>query len=275
MSFSVNTNVGAMIALQNLNSTARSMADTSDNISTGLKVSSAKDDGATWAIAQNMRSNVKSLDSVKDSLNRAASAVDVAVSAGETVSDLLTQMKAKAVAAADSNLDANSRTAMNNDFIALRDQITKVVATADFNGTNMVKASGSTITALGSADGTVKVTIAAQSLALGGANVTVASTGTIGTQATASAMITTLSTSITNVSTAVAKLGTGANAVQRHMAFISKLQDSFVGGIGNLVDADLAKESANLQALQTKQQLGVQALSIANSSPNTLLSLFR
>lgn len=272
---SINTNMGAMIALQNLNATNSALQTSQSRINTGMKVASAKDDGATWAMAQNMRANVSSLDSVKDSLNRASSTVDVAVSAGETVSDLLNQMKAKAVTASDSTLDATARSALNEDFKSLRDQITRVVNSADFNGTNMVKASGATVTAMGSADGSQKVTVAAQSLALGGANVTVAATGTIGSQATASAMISTLSTSITNVSAAVAKLGTGSNAIQRHATFIGKLQDSLTAGVGNLVDADLAKESAHLQALQTKQQLGVQALSIANSAPNSLLSLFR
>lgn len=272
---SVNTNMGAMIALQNLNATASSLQTSQNRISTGMRVGSAKDDGATWAIAQNMRSNVGALDSVKDSLSRASSAVDVAVSAGEQVSDLLSQMKAKAVAASDVNVDANGRAAMNEDFKSFRDQITRIVNAADFNGSNMVKAGGATISAMGSADGTSKVTVAAQSLALGGTNVTVSATASIGTATAAAALITTLGTSISNTAAAVAKLGTGANALQRHSTFIGKLQDSLTAGIGNLVDADLAKESAKLQALQTKQQLGVQALSIANSSSNSLLSLFR
>ena len=272
---SVNTNVGAMIALQNLNSTSQDLTVTQNRISTGLKVSSAKDDGATWAIAQGQRAQSTALDAVKDSLQRGQSTLDVAISAGSQVSDLLAQMKAKALAASDAGLDTASRSALNSDFQSLRDQITKVVSNADFNGANMIKASGTTIYALANADGTSKLTVAAQSLALGGANVTVAATGTIGTVTTASAMITTVTTSINNVSAALAKLGTGSKALQSHLSFISSLQDTIDAGVGNLVDADLAKESAKLQALQTKQQLGVQALSIANSSTSTLLSLFR
>lgn len=272
---SINTNVGAMVALQNLNSTATALQTSQSRINTGLKVANAKDDGAAWAMAQNMRSNVSALDSVKDSLSRASSTVDVAVSAGEQVSDLLSQMKAKAVAASDLNVDANGRAAMNEDFKSFRDQITRVVNAADFNGSNMVKSGGTSISAMGSADGTSKVTVAAQSLALGGTNVTLSATASIGTATAASALLTTLDSSISNTTAAVAKLGTGANALQRHSTFIGKLQDSLTAGIGNLVDADLAKESAKLQALQTKQQLGVQALSIANSAPNSLLSLFR
>jgi flagellin len=103
----------------------------------------------------------------------------------------------------------------------------------------------------------------------------VGATASIGTQATASAMIATLNTAITNVSTALSQLGTGSKSLGSHLDFVGKLQDSIDAGVGNLVDADLAKESAKLQALQTKQQLGVQALSIANQSSSILLGLFR
>ena len=105
--------------------------------------------------------------------------------------------------------------------------------------------------------------------------VTVAAAGSIGTITTATTMITTVNTSIGNVSTALSKLGTGSKALSSHLSFVGKLQDSIDAGIGNLVDADLAKESARLQSLQTKQQLGIQALSIANQTPQSILSLFR
>jgi flagellin len=131
------------------------------------------------------------------------------------------------------------------------------------------------VTALANADGTSKITVAAQSLALGGANVTVAATASLSTATIAAAMVTTVSTSITNVGAALAKLGTGSKSLEAHLNFVGKLQDSLDAGVGNLVDADLAKESAKLQALQTKQQLGIQALSIANSSSSALLGLFR
>jgi flagellin len=272
---SVNTNAGALIALENLQ-TSQAQLDTTQNIiSTGRRVSTAKDDASTWAIAQNQRAQVMSLDSVKDSLSRGQSALDVAISAGTSISDLLVQMKAKALAASDKGLDSTSRAALNNDFQALRDQVTTIVTNADFNGTNMIKSGGTTIYALANADGSSKITVAAEDLSLGGANVSVASTDTIGTATTASTMIATLQTSIDQVSAALAKLGTGSKALDNHQTFISTLQDTLNTGIGNLVDANLAAESAKLQALQTKQQLGVQALSIANSSSSILLGLFR
>lgn len=275
---SVNTNVGAMVALQNLNQTNADLFTTQNRINTGKKVASAKDNGAIWAIAQNQRATSSSLNAVKDSLQRSQSTVDVAMAGGEAVSDLLVQMKEKALASSDSSLDTASRTALNDDFIALRDQIGKAVANATFNGVNMIEDPaavlhpGTTIAALADDTGASKLTVAAQNLSLTGLGLTTAS---IGTQATASAMIGSIGTAIASVSTALSKLGTGSKALSSHLTFIGKLQDSIDAGVGNLVDADLAKESAKLTSLQTKQQLGVQALSIANSSSQSLLSLFR
>ncbi|MBS0410318.1 MAG: flagellin [Proteobacteria bacterium] len=272
---SINTNVGAMIALQNLNATTSQLQTTQNVISTGLKVASAKDDGATWAIAQNQRAAASSLDAVKDSLNRASSVTDVALAAGSQISDLLTQMQQKALAASDTSLDTASRNALNTDFISLRNQINSVVNNASFNGINLLKSGAANVAALANTTGTAVLTVVAQDLSVGGANVTVAATGTIGTVTQAGLMIATVQTSINNVSAALAKLGTASKSVSSTLTFVGKLQDNITAGVGNLVDADLAKESAKLQALQTKQQLGVQALSIANQAPQSVLSLFR
>ncbi len=277
MTYSVNTNVGAMVALQNLNSTNAQLMTTENRINTGLKVASAKDNAAIWAIAQNQRATSSSLNSVISSLQRGQSTVDVALSAGNSVSDLLLQMKEKALAASDTTLDTNSRTALNDEFKSLRDQISKVVTNAVFNGANMLQSSGTTIKAIANADATSTITVAAQDLSLGGSALTtnIGSTATIGTVTTATNMIGYLNTAIANVSSSLGKLGTGSKALGSHLSFIQALQNTVDAGIGNLVDADLAKESANLQALQTKQQLGIQALSIANQSSSVLLGLFR
>jgi flagellin len=184
-------------------------------------------------------------------------------------------MKEKALAASDTSLDTASRDALNEDFKALRDQLQKAVDNADFNGTNLIENGAADIAALANADGSSSITVAAEDLSLGGANVTVGATDTIGTSTLASAMIATLQTSIDNTSAALARLGTGSTSLGSHLTFVSKLQDTLEAGVGNLVDADLAKESARLQALQTKQQLGIQALAIANSSTSSLLGLFR
>ncbi len=272
---SVNTNVGAMVALQNLNKTNSELQMTQNRINTGLKVATAKDDGATFAIAQSQRASVASLDAVKDSLSRATSSVDVAMSAGESISDMLTQMKEKALAASDTSLDTTSRTALNTDFQALRDQITKTVQNATFNGINLLDGSLPGLEALASADGISRMTVMTQKLSLSGGVVMLSTTSGFTSATSASLLLTSIDDSINNVSASLAQMGTSSKALEAHETFIGKLQDSITAGIGNLVDADLAKESAKLQSLQTKQQLGIQALSIANQAPQLVLSLFK
>lgn len=274
MSFSVNTNNGAAIALQYLNLTQGQLDQTQSHINTGLKVASAKDDGAIYAIAQNQRGDLAGYQSVQASLNNGSSVIDVALSAGQSISDLLIQMKQKALSAADPSLDTASRQAMNANFTALRDQISTIVKNAVFNNFNLVDGSTTKVQALASADGTRRITTQAQNLSLSGSVVTLASTATISTQVKASALIATLQTSLSNVNAALAKLSSGAAKFSIQSTFTQKLSDTLTSGLGNLVDANMAQESAKLQALQVRQQLGVQALSIANQAPQTILSLF-
>jgi flagellin len=274
MAFSVNTNVGALVALQYLSATQSQLAQTQSHVNSGLKVASARDDGSIYAIAQNQRGAVAGYSSVVDSLNRASSAVDVALSAGESISDLLIQLKTKALSAADASLDTASRQAMNQDFVALRDQISTIVTNAVFNGFNLVNGSTNQITALASADGTRRITTSAQNMKLSGTIVTLTQTATISTQSKASTLVATIQASLTNVNSALAKLSAGVKKFSIQATFSQKLSDTLTAGIGQLVDANMAQESAMLQSLQVKQQLGVQALSIANQAPQTILSLF-
>jgi len=184
-------------------------------------------------------------------------------------------MQQKALAASDSSLDTASRNALNNDFTALRNQITSTVINAGFNGVNLLDGSIAAITSLANTSGTSVLTTQAENLTLGGAIIVLTSTTSISTTALAAAAITLVNQSLSNVDTALATLGTSSKALDTHLTFVSNLQDTLTTGIGNLVNADLAKESATLQALQTKQQLGIQALSIANSASAALLGLFR
>ena len=275
MSFSVNTNTGAQIALQYLNATQGQLDATQGAINSGLKVASAKDDGAIYAIAQNQRGAVAGFSSVINSLNNGSSAIDVALSAGQSISDLLIQLKQKALSAADPSIDTASRQALNANFVALRDQITTIVKNAVFNNFNLVDGSTNQVQALASADGTRRVTTQAQNMKLSGSIVTIKTTSTISTQAKASALINVIQTSLTNVNSALAKLSSGAAKFSIQATFTQKLSDTLTAGIGNLVDANMAQESAMLQSLQVKQQLGVQALAIANQAPQTILSLFK
>ncbi len=272
---SVNTNVGAMVALQYLNQTQEQLHETQSHINTGLKVATPIDNGAVYAIAQNMRGNVAGYQAVNDSINRGISTVDVGISAGQSISDLLNDLKGKALAGADASLDTASRNALNADFTALRDQITTIVQNASFNGTNLVDGSTANFQALASADGTKKITVSGATLKLSGLIVTVKTTSTISTAAKASTMVGTINLSIQNVNGALAKMASGVKKFTIQATFVSKLVDTLNAGIGNLVDADMAVESAKLQSLQVKQQLGIQALSIANAAPGITLSLFR
>ena len=146
---------------------------------------------------------------------------------------------------------------------------------AVFNNFNLVDGSTNQVSALASADGVRRITTAAQNMSLSGAIITLTSTSTVSTQVKASALIQTLQASLTNVNSALAKLSSGAAKFSIQATFTQKLSDVLTAGIGNLVDANMAQESAKLQSLQVKQQLGVQALSIANQAPQTILSLFR
>ncbi len=272
---SVNTNVGAMIALQNLSKTNSELATVQSRINTGLKIGSAKDNGSIWAIAQGQRAEVGALNAVKDSLQRGQSSVDVALAAGESVSDLLLQLKEKALAATDTSLTTAARNALNEDFTSIRDQIQTVVDNAEFNGVNLLNGSVTAgFAALANVAGD-SITVNDEDMSLSGSIVTLGASDDISTTTNASDALAAVDASIENVSAALARLGTGSKSLGTHLNFVTKLQDTLEAGVGNLVDADLAKESARLQALQTKQQLGVQALSIANSSTSILLGLFR
>ena len=285
MANSINTNAGALIALQNLNATSRDLSVTQNRINTGLKVGSAKDNGAIWAIAQSQRAEMSSLNAVKESLQRGQSTIDVAMAAGSQVSDLLLQMKEKALAASDVGLSDTNRKSLQTEYNELAKQITTVVTNASFNGVNMLKGAaatdaGASVSALVNAKGDTQ-TVAGVNFQLDATGINLSSTTVFsGTTAAADAALAktaagAVDTAIAYVSEKLTALGTGSKGLDNMLTFTGKLQDALETGIGNLVDADLAKESARLQALQTKQQLGVQALSIANQSSGILLGLFR
>ncbi|HEU0065910.1 MAG TPA: flagellin [Sphingomonas sp.] len=285
MAFSVNTNVGAMTALQSLNATTRALSTTQSRINSGMNVSSTKDDSASYTIAQDLRSNLSGLKAVTSSLNNAKSVTDVAIAGAEQISDVINQMKGLATQASDKGATDASRTAYNKDFEALRDQITTIVNSSDFNGANLLKTSGGSVSALqslnsaGSGSGytpdTLSVANQGMSLATSGASGKLTTSSSISSFSGATAMVTTLTKYQDELKGKLSTLGAASRKIDSQLSFTSKLSDVVEAGIGNLVDADLAKESAKLTALQTKQQLGVQALSIANQAPQTITSLFR
>lgn len=274
MTNSVHTNNGAAIALQNLNSTTSRLDLTQNRVSTGLKVQGAKDNAAVWAIAQNQRADFSALDSVKNSMNRATSIADVSLAAGAQISDILVEIREKAVAAADPGASQASRDAYNDEFQSLLTSLQSFADNAIFDGENILNgASATALTFIASADASETITLNRQDLSRTGlalpASLDLTST------ANADTALTAVKAALDTANSRLATLGAEAKQIERHNVYVSKLMDSVEAGIGNLVDADLAKESARLQALQVQQQLGVQALSIANQSPQVILSLFR
>ncbi len=275
MGLSVHTNDAALIALQNLNNTSSQLQDVQNRISTGLAINSAKDNAAVWAIAQGQRADIGSLGAVQSSLNRATSIADVASTAGASISDLLVQMKANVVAAMDPSIDTASRTAIDSAFKSELRQITSIVQNANFDGANMLNGSVSQIKFIANADATGFITLSSQNMSLGGSIITVPSTASLTTVTFATSVLAQLTTSISNTNEALGNLGSQSKEIANHNTFVQQLSDQLTAGVGNLVDADLAKESARLQALQVQQQLGTQALSIANQAPQVILSLFK
>ena len=264
MAFSVNTNTGAMAALQNLSATNRGLETTQSRINTGLRVSGTKDDSASYTIAQKLRGDVGGLAAVTSSLSRAKSTVDVAIAGAEQISDLMNQMKSKVLEGSDAGLDSSSKAQITADVTALQSQIGSIIKSSSFNGTNLLDTSSGAVAALKSAESGDTLTIAHTDLA-----------SALGTVATGTVTMADFDGAEAAMKSALSTLGSASRQIDGQLAFTSKLSDVIESGIGNLVDADLAKESAKLQALQVKQQLGLQALSIANQAPQSVMSLFR
>lgn len=275
MTSSINTNPGALVALQNLTSINDQLAETQRRVSTGLEVSSAADNPAVFALAQQQRAELGSVESIQQGLRIGQSTVDVALAASDSISDILVELRAVAVQAADDSIPTETREILNERFIALRDQITRTVDSAELGGRNLLASGASNVSLVASTDGTTTISVAAQDLSIGGANVTISSAGVpLSNAADATAQIAAIEASITNVSNASARLGNGSQALDLQENLLNRVSDALEVSIGNLVDADLARESSRLQALQVQQQLAIQTLSIANAAPNSILALF-
>ena len=272
----VNNNAQSLAALQNLNATNKNLEETTDRISSGLKVANAKDNAAVFSVAQGLRGEHAAYDVIQVSLDRSKSVSDVAIAAGETASDILIQLRDKALAATQ-EIDANSRAAYQEDFNSLLVQFEKIVSSAEFDGVNLLDNSNPAgLEFIADASGSTTLRLDAEDFSFGGPNITVdPATHDLSDPVNATAALDAIKTSITNVNGALARLGGSSQKIDNHANFVSRLQDVITEGVGQLVDADLGKESAILQSLQVKQQLGVQAMSIANQSPQAILSLFQ
>lgn len=271
---SINTNGSALSALRALNSTRSANATTQNQISTGLEVSSPQDNASTFAIAQQLLGEQSGRSAVQQSVNRAQSTTDVALAAGSQVNDLLLRARELTVAARDPGLDDTSRQALNTEFQQIRDQISTVVDSANFNGTNALQAGGGDVSAITNEDGSESFAVANQDFSLGGGTVTLDPNADISTLAGADAAFAQVEASATNVTSSLSTLGAASNRLQAVEDFNQVLSDTVEVGIGNLVDADLAEAAANQVAGQVQEQLGTTALNIANRQSQSVLTLF-
>ncbi len=268
---SINTNVGALVALQNLNVTQSSLDATQNRISTGLKVTGPKDDASDFSIAQGIRSDLKAFDAVQQSLSAGQGIIQTAIAGATSVSNLLAEIKAKAIEASNPSNTANQQSILTNDFNSMIGQLNTFITNAVYNGRNLLSAGSVSVSITSTISGGQLVLNNAS--ALSGVSATLSS-GVV-TTAAALALLSTIDAQSLVVGSALGSLGSNAKDIDFLTTFSKTLSDSLNQGLGALVDANLATESAKLQALQVKQQLGVQALSIANQRPQIILSLFR
>jgi flagellin len=310
---SLNTNVAAMTALQSLTATNKALTQTQDRISTGLRVGSASDNAAYWSIATTMRSDNSALSTVQDALGLGASTIDVAYTAVDAAIDLVDQIKEKLVGARTPGLDrtkiqteitelqaqltgmASSATLQGQNWLSVdssaagfsfsKSIVSSIartggsisVQTIDIDTTSMVLFDADA-TGEGILDG---LRDAATGL-IGGDQAFNISTLDISALTDSAADLAILDGYIAGADAAITEMTAGATAlgaaksrIEIQQTFVSSLMDAIDAGIGQLVDADMNEESTRLQALQVKQQLGIQALSIANSSSQSILALFQ
>ncbi len=283
---SVNTNTGAMTALMSLNATSSALASTEKKISTGYKVADSTDDGAAYAVAQGVRSNVSVLTAVNNQLGNATGLMSVTNAALNSASTYMQTISSDLtnIAAGTTNETANYVAKFNQDV----KQLTGYLNGASYNGQSLISTSGTAAT-----DQVLTIDDLGNQKTLSGASYNLSTfltnvTGALGGATTPAAQATAAAAYVNNTSAttglkadtatlnqAASQGGSDANFITNQQTFNSAKMDALNVGLGALVDADLAKESANLTALQIKQQLGQQSLSISNQAPSGLVSLFR
>ncbi|MBY3021454.1 flagellin [Rhizobium leguminosarum] len=299
---SINTNNSAMSALQTLRSINSNLETTQNGVSTGYRVDTASDNAAYWSIATTMRSDNKALSAVSDALGLGAAKVDTAYTAMENAIDVVDEIKSKLVAATEDGVDKSK---VQEEITQLQEQLLSIAQSASFSGENWVAGESGTKSVVSSfvRDGSGAVSVKVTDYALD-----TSSTGNVlfgmssGTIDTASGILgtvdangdsvyslditdfttgqiqsalSTIESALSAMTSAGAQLGSISTRIELQEDFVGALSDSIESGVGRLVDADMEEESSRLSALQTQQQLAIQSLSIANSSSQNILSLFR
>ena len=273
MANSVNTNFGASIALQSLNKTNRELDSVQKRVSTGFRVADAKDDGAAFAVAQGLRGTVKGNEAVGERLSVAKGLLSVAQEGLKGISDTVGEMRKVLVKLSDANLSGAERTQYNADYTALQGDITRYIGQSSFGGVNLLNSGTAVNVIADSTGGSISLTATNITTALG--TLTALDTTTAANAALRINAGGGLDVFQGVINGALSAVGANSRTVENQDSFIKVVTDAVNDGIGAIVDADLAKESARLQALQIRQQLGTQALSIANQAPSAILSLFQ
>ncbi len=305
---SILTNSSAMTALKVLQNTNKELESVQNRVSTGMRVAEASDNAAYWSIATTMRSDNKALSTVQDALGLGASKADVAYTAMNSAIEVVDQIKTKLVAAREPGVD---RSKVQDEITQLQAQLSSIADAASFSGENWLSvdsgaagysATKSVVASFNrDSSGAVSVgtvDIDTSAIALFDADAT--GTGILDTEFTTTGvgavtvsvsnlditaagidnddlddMISAVDSALTSMTAAASDLGAAKSRIDIQSNFVSNLMDAIDRGVGKLVDADMNEESTRLQALQTQQQLGVQALSIANSSAQSILKLFQ
>jgi flagellin len=274
MANSVNTNQSALVALQSLNNTIGQLNKVQKRVTTGYKVADSVDDGAAFAVAQSLRSDKGAIDAVNSQLNIAKGATAVFSNAATNVSDALMRARETLTKLADQNLNTDMRTKYNNDFTALKAEVQNYISNAKFNGINLLSGAKTNISVIANPDGTQYTVGGQNGVSLSSAIVSAFTQ--VGSAASAVVLLTgAFATAEKTTGDVLNTLGADSRRLDAQIKFNASMQDALTTSLGAIVDADLAKESANLQAQQIKQQLGGQTLGIANQAPQILQSLFR
>jgi flagellin len=275
---SINTNTGAQIALASLDSTNAALAKTQNEVSTGYRVSNASDDGAAFAVAQRVRSDVGGLTSANQQLGNVQGLLDTTVNGLTQVSDTVNQLRDTLTKVSDQNSTGSEHTQYLAQYQSELTQLKTYFSDSTYNGKTLVGNIGGTA-GFGSVSIVTNEVGGTYGIATFGGSAFAASLALSTTTTTAAAALLTAGgtfiTKLNLIGTQLNNYGNAQNFVNNQISFNNTKIDALNTGLGALVDADLAQESANLQSLQIKQQLGVQALSLANQAPQTLLSLFK
>ena len=280
MAFSIQTNISSLIALTNFGKASTELDNISEVISTGLNISSSKDDSSNFSIAQGIRGEVKSIDAVIRGINNAKGIAKVAISGATAVSNLFQDIRQRVTEGSNPANTAAQQLLMQNDYTSLLQQMRQFMENSEFNGVNILIETNVPFNTIVGAVNDVEVLkdLQGTSLTLEGQRLDLSYAlllqEDITTATNASQTLTVLLQEERRVNNAIASLGSNFRALEQQTRYLEILKDVTETGLGNIVDADMARASAKLTSSQVRKELAAQTLSIANQSPEVFLGLF-